>query len=719
MQVIENREVVYEFGSFVVDPNEKTLLVDGVHIHLPAKEFEMLVLLIENNGRALSKEEMLAAIWGGSFVEEGNIAKNVSRLRKLLDTNGTRFIETIPKHGYRFTADVKLIAKARNESVVIERQTVRRLTLSVEDHPEQEVLALPPVTPRKGLWLIVGLVAVAVASIASLGWVYYSRGDVAVDPYEPVRLTDNPDHDTGPVWTRDGRVRFQRVYPDNRTVTLIMNADGSGQTELTTADDKRVFSWSPDEKKILFEKNGDATLTYLANADGTAEVALPFRSGNWSADSKMITYRAQVGERNYDIFTYSIETGEIRNITNHESFDADPSFSPDGKSILFGSARDGNAEIYSVDIDGGNLRRLTFHPGVDSHAAYSPDGTQILFTSDRENENSDVYVMRADGTGTPVKITHFDKSNETAGPGGWSPDGTQIAFFSDRNGKDDIYVVSAETIRPTLVYGDATHNLGTLALSPDGNRIAFSRELTDKSGELRLFNLETGRVTLVRKTELAYVHPAWSPDGSKLAFYDRIDGNSEILVVNPDGSGFQNLSNDPSRDISPAWSPDASRIVFLTYRGEHPHTPHVFEMNADGGDPRPLLARKGWDAEPVWSPNGDLLYFSCDRAAGSGNLMDICVVRADGSGERRILLRRDQDIDAAVSPDGRRVAFVGLFDGNPEIFVMNADGSGLIRLTRNLGEDSSPVWSTDGLTLFFISNRSGKSAIYQTEVADD
>ena len=74
------------------------------------------------------------------------------------------------------------------------------------------------------------------------------------------------------------------------------------------------------------------------------------------------------------------------------------------------------AEIYSIDLDG-QFRRLTFDPATDAHPAYSPDGTAILFTSDRENENSDVYLMRADGAATPLKITNWDKSNETAGPG--------------------------------------------------------------------------------------------------------------------------------------------------------------------------------------------------------------------------------------------------------------------------------------------------------------
>ncbi|HUR98832.1 MAG TPA: winged helix-turn-helix domain-containing protein, partial [Pyrinomonadaceae bacterium] len=74
MESAENKGFVYEFGRFVLDPREKTLLVDGVPMHLPAKEFETLLLLVENNGKALSKDQMMSSVWQDAFVEEGNLA---------------------------------------------------------------------------------------------------------------------------------------------------------------------------------------------------------------------------------------------------------------------------------------------------------------------------------------------------------------------------------------------------------------------------------------------------------------------------------------------------------------------------------------------------------------------------------------------------------------------------------------------------------------------
>lgn len=154
METAENKRFVYEFGRFLLDPREKTLFVDGKAIRLPAKEFETLLLLVENNGRALSKEEMMAAVWQDAFVEEANLAKQISRLRKIFNSGGEKLIETLPKHGYRFSADVNQILKPAEETV-LEKRTVKRLTVSVA----QELDKSPPLLPaaNRNFPLILGI----------------------------------------------------------------------------------------------------------------------------------------------------------------------------------------------------------------------------------------------------------------------------------------------------------------------------------------------------------------------------------------------------------------------------------------------------------------------------------------------------------------------------------------------------------------------------------
>lgn len=198
METAENKGFVYEFGRFVLDPKEKVLLVDGRPLRLPAKEFDTLLLLVENNGRALSKDEMMSAVWQDSFVEEGNLAKQISRLRKILNTDGSEFIETIPKHGYRFTADLRMTAPQAEAPIIIERRTVKRVTIAVEDDPNEPPSALPP-APRSRFVLRAAAAALAAAVLigAFVIWQSWMRepaeriSSIAVLPLRP--LNDDPD----------------------------------------------------------------------------------------------------------------------------------------------------------------------------------------------------------------------------------------------------------------------------------------------------------------------------------------------------------------------------------------------------------------------------------------------------------------------------------------------------------------------------------------------
>src|SRR5215212_5819942 len=117
---------IYEFGQFRVDAVER-LLFDGANtISLTPKAFDTLLLLIENSGHTLTKEEMMSEIWAGAFVEENNLAQNVSILRKTL---GEGVIETVPKRGYRFVAPVRLFEDDASEPLVIHEKIRARVLI--------------------------------------------------------------------------------------------------------------------------------------------------------------------------------------------------------------------------------------------------------------------------------------------------------------------------------------------------------------------------------------------------------------------------------------------------------------------------------------------------------------------------------------------------------------------------------------------------------------
>ena len=195
MEVSDPKRVTYEFGEFALDPEEKTLFVNGEPVHLSVKEFNTLLFFVRNNGRALTKEEMMSAIWEDTVVEEGNLAKQISRLRKVFSSNGAQFIETLPKHGYRFTADLHLVENDPREPLVVEKRTVKRLTVAVEDESEIDTPALSPASSIgrwKGMIAIAAIIAIAGVSV----WWLWSRieepvrknsiSSVAVLPLQPI-----------------------------------------------------------------------------------------------------------------------------------------------------------------------------------------------------------------------------------------------------------------------------------------------------------------------------------------------------------------------------------------------------------------------------------------------------------------------------------------------------------------------------------------------------
>ncbi|HXG68778.1 MAG TPA: winged helix-turn-helix domain-containing protein, partial [Blastocatellia bacterium] len=115
---------IYEFGPFRLDAAERLLLRDGRPVPLPPKVFDTLVVLVENSGRLVEKDELLAKLWPDTFVEEATIARNISDLRKALGEapGGHKYIKTVPRHGYRFAAAV-LRPQENAATLVIERHT--------------------------------------------------------------------------------------------------------------------------------------------------------------------------------------------------------------------------------------------------------------------------------------------------------------------------------------------------------------------------------------------------------------------------------------------------------------------------------------------------------------------------------------------------------------------------------------------------------------------
>lgn len=719
MEVAERNRFVYEFGRFLLDPNQKVLFADGKRLHLPAKEFATLLLLVEHSGQALSKDELMSAVWQDTFVGEGNLAKQISSLRKILNTNGDQLIETIPKHGYRFSADVRRVLDSPAE-IILERRTVS--TMTVEREVED---ALPPLLPlpprsRRRWWPLVLAGSILIVSTMVFGFWIWGKQQVIAKPIDEgvVFLTDGQFDDTGQRLTNQGKIYFARRVTGSRVESWVMNADGSDQRRANTEiKDLLNGVWSPDGTKVVFRIEGDDKNLYLADANGENRITLPFAGGNmdWSPDSTRFVHQESTKTKK-GVFLYSLETGEDKKLIDDVSA-VDPSFSYDGKQIAFVSYRDQNTEVYVMNADGSNIRRITNHPAFDNYPVFSPDGTAIAFQSNRENERTEIYLQNLNNDSPPRKISSF--AAETGmGPKSWSDDGTEMFLWTEKNGKAQISRVKVDPYPATIVLSEGG-GLRMPRLSPDGRLMLYQEHQQDGSIAVRFVDLGTKETRTIYKsspgTPPDYVlSPAWSRDGGKVVFSDNAGGNSDIFVIDADGSNLRKLTDDPLPDRNPVFSAKDGEIIFdRHYYG----IARLFRMNVDGTDQRLLTNAEGYELTAAISPDGDSLAFGGDRVTAGSRGLDIRIIDLrDPAREVQLTAMRFHETSPTFSPDGKRIAFTSNADGNHEIYVMNMDGSGMLRLTRTKTDELYPEFSKNGRRILYASNREGKFSIYETEL---
>jgi Tol biopolymer transport system component len=255
----------------------------------------------------------------------------------------------------------------------------------------------------------------------------------------------------------------------------------------------------------------------------------------------------------------------------------------------------------------------------------------------------------------------------------------------------DIYVVNADGSARTRLTRHPAQEYDP-AWSPDGTKIAFSR-FTGRRYQIFVMNADGTNAVQLTQGDSAASDAAWSRDGSRIAF-TRCRGSCDVYVMNADGGGVRRLTyGEHPGDWSPTWSPDGRRIAFADLMG-------LFVMNADGGDLQRLTDGPADDNNPAWSPTGPEIAFDGSRGLFNG---DIYVVNADGSGMAHVTDSLPLDSNPSWSPDGREIAFLRKQrpSARARLFVMNADGSAQVNLGVIGDADTRPSWSPDGTRLAY------------------
>jgi Tol biopolymer transport system component/DNA-binding winged helix-turn-helix (wHTH) protein len=555
----------------------------GETIPVEPKAFRVLLFLLENPHRLVTKDELLDAVWQETSVSENSLTRSIALLRKLLgdDTHEPRFIATVPTVGYRFVADVtesEETLRASNGGRAIAKDDSQRLRggkwrsaklviagclglmvlaglivgarswLSARHHAQNAISVLRSTT----LVSVPGRILDPALSPDGRAMVFVwdgenpGRGDVYVQLIggeKPLRLTHTV---SGFVccgsWSPDGRQIAFALCDDQGGSVLVIPALGGPQRKVSDAACLYGAGgwpmWMPDGKSLIVssvcEPGGRHGLVLLTLATGEKEcltTAPGGEIGDWrpalSPDRKRVAF-SRTGASRGDIYTLSLQDGQLHRLTAEGKSIWGFMWAADGQHIIFSSSRSGLAAMWRVPAGGGAIEREAIYPEVGSLSA---DGRRLIYV--RDIGSRPTTILRADlstpgGSVLDVKQL-ISSANENDSPQ-LSPDGRQLVYGSGPAGYGgwggEVWKSDADGSDPVQMTSYEGHT-GTPRWSPDGKFIAF-----DNRNELRsqIYVMDADARNQRRLTSGNYDHvvPSWSRDGRFIYYASNQTGAYEV-----------------------------------------------------------------------------------------------------------------------------------------------------------------------------------------------
>jgi Tol biopolymer transport system component/DNA-binding winged helix-turn-helix (wHTH) protein len=600
------RQGTVRFGQFEMNRISRELRKDGSAVKLQRQQFAVLQLLTERAGQIVSREEIHQHIWGNdTFVDfERGINFSINQIRAALgdDADKPRFIETIPRRGYRFIATIENDEPRTADSPASETPMPGGRTSIASGDQDQvnsspdvnAALAAAPARPLLSKRILIGLSLLAILAAGLLGYrllITRAKHTLPTSQFPNLRITQ--------LTSLPGQYRDPAFSPDGKQIAFIWDGENPVRGDLyvqlvggekplrlthTSTGSVCCADWSPDGRQIIFgrcDDNGGGVFTIPALGGSerklTDVVCQYGEAGDpkWTADGKSLvladscTPSAPPG-----IVVFSLQTGEKRCLHSPSAYDepdGNPTLSPDQRTVAFLRAGTGIYEIDTVAFSGGNLRQLTKEKEQELFSwpeftlTWSPDGKYIEFEYSRDR------MARVPALGGPIE---FNSAYPRIGT--LSRDGRRLAY-----------------VEPASVWRFAPVVWRAKLANPGGNVVSQSRVLVSAAGENSSAQL--------------------SPSGRYLAFDSSRSGAGQIWKSNADGGdALQLTSFDTGFPGTPRWSPDEKWIVFdyrnTTQRGQ------IYLIDSEGRNLRRLSSDDYVDNVPSWSRDGKAVYFASNRS---------------------------------------------------------------------------------------------------------
>jgi Tol biopolymer transport system component/DNA-binding winged helix-turn-helix (wHTH) protein len=597
-----------KFGPYVVDLHTCELWKHGTRLRLVGQPFEILAALLKRPGQLVTREELRAQLWPGDTFVDFNHGLNAA-VNKLRDTlcdsaEDPKYIETLPRRGYRFVAQVEAAPPLTASNGAVAWPTHDADTRS-DVGPVVEPESLPaaePVADTKGSispvidhppasrkkWLRRAVTAGAVIAVA---WLLVNFGIL--------------DH------LRATRMESAKKMGEKANLDLI---------PLTNVPDPTSdAAFSPDGNKVAFRREGDSPDTWgifvkpiyssqLVQVTNHREDCCPV----WSPDGSMIAF-SRFSASEHIIYGMSANGRSLRKLhatsagTKHGELD----WSPDGQSIVFvGESPQGTCSIFRLSLKDLTVRRVTEPPAMnhDWGPAFSPDGQSLSFVRTHESglpEN--IMLMPAGGGESRVVLSFY---NGILGPPVWTSDGQSILFSAGTEpsllrvaafGEGEFKAISG--LGKAVWHPAVARHGHRLAVQTSSKTVSVWQADLSSDGKLQPRRVV---VTDIGRNEGAQV----SPDGTKLVFMSSRSGNTEIWVSDRDGSNPVRLTWMGNVG-TPRWSPNGRSVAFdATIRGHG----SIYTVDLTGAPPRVTVGDNSNNLVPSWSEDGRWIYFASDRS---------------------------------------------------------------------------------------------------------
>lgn len=638
--MIEEKRQIYEFDEFRLDALRRLLTRQNELVPLFPKAFDLLLALVQNCGRDLTKDELLELVWPGQILEESNLSVHISAVRRALGERATRarYIVTIPGLGYRFIGDVREVRAERDE-LVIESETIAQITVQEETDDDEAIAAAMPVkliangepapllihpqasvkllaaapaqsSFKRKLLLIAVLVVFAVIILTATHFVRRYQHERIMARFTGVKVT---------LVTNHGRVGTAAISPDGKLFAFMEKGIG------------------PDQGK-----NG----LYLSQINGekTIELVPPVAA-------------------------------VIRGVE----------YASDGNSVFFSRQDYGQTDValYRISALGGLPTKL--HENVNPYFTIAPDDRRAAFVRDDETKKTSSVLISNFESAAETALVTLPLERSLGRSVSWSPDGSMIALAANAKANEPntaIFVAQIATGELKPLTAPLWRNLTRVLWLKDGSGlllIAAGAETQD-TRQVWFVAYPSGEAHRITNDPSLYDWGLSVP----------IDPKRFLLVQLKQ---FNNLWVEPADDFSKAkqvtfatfnisagnfvfdWLPN-NRIVYASSEGRGLNL-NLWTMDADGGNVKELTPPGHYDSYPSATVNGRFIVFSSRRSGAD----EVWRVDSEG-GNPKQLTTCGRNSQPAVSPDGKWVVYVSSCNGARSLWRISIEGGEPVRLTE-------------------------------------